>query len=125
MIGKITTGKSFHGCHLYCLNDKKQEPGEEQVMKNRAEVILFNQCFGSKELIEQFNAVRQLNPKLAKPVLYFTLSLAMNDHLAKDKLMEMCEQCAKEMGFEKNKYIAVQHLDTKHPHAYCRQPHWL
>lgn len=119
MIGKITTGKSFRGCLRYCLNDKQQEPGEEQVMKNRAEVILFNQCFGNqKELIEQFNAVRQLNPKLAKPVLHITLSLAIGDQLSKDKLMEMCEQCAKEMGFEKNQYIAVQHLDTKHPHLH-------
>lgn len=119
MIGKITTGKSFRGCLRYCLDDKQQEPGEEQVMKNRAEVILFNQCFGNqKELIEQFNAVRQLNPKLAKPVLHVTLSLAIGDQLSKDKLMEMCEQCAKEMGFEKNQYIAVQHLDTKHPHLH-------
>ncbi|MGN6213656.1 relaxase/mobilization nuclease domain-containing protein [Parafilimonas sp.] len=119
MIGKITTGKSFRGCLLYCLNDKKQESEEEQVMKNRAEIILFNQCFGNqKELIEQFNAVRQLNPKLAKPVLHITLSLAISDQLSKDKLMEICEQCAKEMGFEKNQYIAVQHLDTKHPHLH-------
>lgn len=119
MIGKITTGKSFRGCILYCLNDKKQEPGKEQVMKDRAEVIMFNQCFGNqKELIEQFNAVRQVNSKLSKPVLHITLSLALEHRLSKDKLMEMCEQCAREMGFEKNQYIAAKHIDTGHLHLH-------
>lgn len=119
MIGKITTGKSFGGCLLYCLNDKKQQPGKEPVMEGRAELILFNQCFGNgKELIAQFNAVRQLNPNLSRPVLHITLSLAPGEKLSKDKLMEMCEQCATEMGFENNQYIAVHHLDTKHQHLH-------
>ena len=65
MIGKITIGKSFKGCLLYCLDDKLQDPQKEQVMKDRAEILLFNQCYGNqKELIQQFNEVRQLNPKL-------------------------------------------------------------
>jgi hypothetical protein len=119
MIGKITTGKSFRGCILYCLNDKKQEPGKELVMQGRAELVLFNQCFGNQqELIEQFNAVRQLNPKVSKPVLHITLSLAVGDQLTKDKVMELCEHCAHEMGFENNQYIAVQHLDTNHLHLH-------
>lgn len=118
MIGKVSTGKSFRGCLLYCLNDKKQ-PSEKEAMEGRAELIKFNQCFGNQqELIAQFNAVRQLNPKLSKPVLHITLSLAPGEQLSKDKLMEMCEHCAKEMGFENNQYIAVHHLDTKHQHIH-------
>lgn len=119
MIGKITTGKSFRGCILYCLNDKKQELGKELVMQHRAEVILFNQCFGNdKELISQFNAVRQLNPKLSKPVLHVTLSLALDDKISKDKFMEMCEQCARELGFADNQFVAAYHRDTKHSHLH-------
>jgi hypothetical protein len=119
MIGKITLGKSFRGCILYCLNDKKQEPGKELVMQGRAEVIMFNQCFGNQQqLVEQFNAVRQLNPKVSNPVLHITLSLAIGDHLTKDKVMELCEHCASEMGFENNQYIGVQHLDTNHLHLH-------
>jgi hypothetical protein len=88
-------------------------------MKDRAELIMFNQCFGNqKELIEQFNAVRQLNPNVSKPVLHITLSLALEDQLSKDKLMEMCEHCAREMGFEKNQYIAAKHIDTGHLHLH-------
>ena len=80
---------------------------------------MFNQCFGNQqELIEQFNAVRQLNPKVSKPVLHITLSLAVGDQLTRDKVMELCEQCAREMGFENNQYIAVQHLDTNHLHLH-------
>ncbi len=67
MIGKVMIGKSFRGCLLYCLNDKKQEENEEQKMRNRAEVLLFHKCGGNdKELVQQFNEVRALNNKLSK-----------------------------------------------------------
>jgi hypothetical protein len=119
MIGKITIGKSFRGCIAYCLNDKIQERNKEQVVKDRAQVLLYNKCFGNeKELVQQFNEVRQLNPKLSKPVLHITLSLAPGEIVGKDKLMEMTEQCAKEMGFENNQYIAITHRDTDHQHLH-------
>ena len=119
MIGKITIGKSFRGCILYCLNDKIQRSNQGQIMKNRAEVLLFNKCYGNqKELIQQLNEVRQLNPKLSKPVLHITLSLAPGEKLANNKLMEVCESCAKDFGFENNQYIAINHKDTDHQHLH-------
>ncbi|MEI9954789.1 MAG: relaxase/mobilization nuclease domain-containing protein [Ferruginibacter sp.] len=119
MIGKITIGKSFRGCLLYCLNDKQPKQAEEQVMKDRAEILCFNQCFGNqKELIQQFNEVRQLNSKVSKPVLHITLSLVPGEHLSKEKLMEICGDCAKDMGFENNQYVAIHHKDTNHQHLH-------
>ncbi len=119
MIGKITLGKSFRGCLMYCFNDKRKQHPDEVIFKNRAEIIAFNQCKGSAlELIKQFNQVRQLNPKLAKPVLHITLSMAPGEHLSKDKLMEVSEQCAKDFGFGSNQYVSVLHKDTEHQHMH-------
>jgi hypothetical protein len=85
----------------------------EVVFKNRAEILMFNKCFGNQnELIQQFNEVRQLNPKLAKPVLHVTLSFAKNDKLDQNKLTAISEACATDMGFENNQFIAVVHKDT-------------
>src|SRR4051812_16351248 len=118
MIGKITIGKSFRGCIAYCLNDKISEQNKD-VMKNRAEVLIYNKCFGNeRELVQQFNEVRQLNTKLAKPVLHITLSLTPGENLSKDKLMEMSEHCAKDLGFENNQFIAIAHRDTNHQHLH-------
>jgi hypothetical protein len=118
MIGKITIGKSFRGCIGYCLNDKIKEQNKD-VLKNRAEVLLYNKCCGNEqELVQQFNEVRQLNPKLSKPVLHITLSLAPGENVSKDKLMEMSEHCAKDMGFENNQYLAIAHRDTDHQHLH-------
>jgi len=104
MIGKIVTGKSFRGCLQYCLHDKiADEKKNELVMKDRAEVILYNQCFGNdKELIQQFNEVRQLNPRLSKPVLHITLSLSQGENLPAYKLAEMARDCAQDLGFSNN-----------------------
>ncbi len=119
MIGKVIIGQSFAGCLRYCLNDKIQQSESDTVMKGRAEVLLFNQCFGDqKELIQQFNDVRNLNPKLSKPVMHITLSLAPGENLSKDKLMEMSQACAKDMGFENNQYVAILHRDTSHQHIH-------
>jgi len=119
MIGKVTVGKSFKGCLLYCLNDKKQDIQTQDVMKGRAKILMFNQCYGNaKELIAQFHDVRQLNPKLSKPVLHITLSLAPGERLSNDKLMEITQQCAHDMGFENNQYVAISHNDTSHQHLH-------
>lgn len=118
MIGKITIGKSFRGCLAYCLNDKIEEQNKDAI-KNRAEVLLYNKCFGNeRELVSQFNEVRQLNPKLSKPVLHITLSLAPGENLGNDKLMEISEQCAKELAFEHHQYIAISNRDTNHQHLH-------
>ncbi|MES2004720.1 MAG: relaxase/mobilization nuclease domain-containing protein [Bacteroidota bacterium] len=119
MIGKFLTGTSFRGCLLYCLNDKQQKAGEDAVKKDRAEVIQFNRCYGNpKELTSQFNETRQLNTKLAKPVLHITLSLSTDDKLTKEEWQKIALDCATEFGFEKNQYVAVLHSDTAHPHLH-------
>lgn len=120
MIGKIVTGKSFRGCLQYCLHDKiAGEKKNELVMKDRAEVILYNQCYGNtRDLIQQFNEVRQLNPRLSKPVLHVTLSLAKGESLPNYKLAEMARDCAHDLGFTNNQFVAVLHKDTDHPHIH-------
>ncbi|HEV8083393.1 MAG TPA: relaxase/mobilization nuclease domain-containing protein [Chitinophagaceae bacterium] len=69
-----------------------------------------------KELIQQFNEVRRLNTKLSNPVLHITLSLAPGEKLAKNKMAEICEACAKDFDFEHNQFIAIKHTDTRHQH---------
>ena len=119
MIGKITIGKSFRGCLLYCLNDKLGGQNQQEGMKERSEVLMYNRCYGNdKELIGQFNEVRQLNPNLSSPVLHITLSLAPGEKLGNDKLMEVAEDCARQMGFENNQFVAISHRDTNHQHLH-------
>ncbi len=119
MIGKIIIGKSFRGCISYCLEDKKHQVQKVETTQHRAEVLSHNLCYGDKhELIRQFNDVRNLNPKLSKPVMHITLSLAPGESLSKEKLSGFIEDCAKELGFEKNQYIGIGHNDTLHQHLH-------
>jgi len=119
MIGKISMGKSFRGCILYCMQDKKQEEGEKLVMSNRSELLHYNLCFGDQyEIIKQFNEVRQLNLNLSKPVMHISLSLSPEDKIEKGKMNQMVEECAEIMGFANNQYVAVYHKDTNHQHLH-------
>lgn len=122
MIGKIVTGKSFRGCLNYLHEGRLQESKMLQDLertKKNAEVIAFNQCFGDKkELIRQFNEVRNLNPKLSKPVFHATISLALDDagKLSNQDKTDIVAELAKTFGFEHNQYVAITHGDTAHEH---------
>jgi hypothetical protein len=119
MIGKIMIGKSFRGCISYCLEDKLEKMATGRDVKDRAEVLIYNLCYGDKlELIKQFNEVRNLNPKLSKPVMHVTLSLVPGEQSDKGKLSCMVEDCAKDMGFDKKQFIAITHNDTNHQHLH-------
>lgn len=107
MIGKITIGKSFRGCISYCLD------------KDRAELLDYQLCFGDKtEIIQQFNELRQLNPKLTKPVLHISLNWAPGEKLEEKKLHHVLDQASRELGYENNQWIAVAHHDSGHPHLH-------
>ncbi len=99
MIGKVIIGKSFRGCISYCIENTKLNQASNLVQKKRAELLLYNQCYGNtKELIQQFNEIRQLNSKLLKPVLHITLSMAPGEKLEKGNLINMVQDCAKHFG---------------------------
>jgi hypothetical protein len=122
MIGKISTGKSFRGCLNYLHEGRLQQSKALQEIeqeKKQAQVICYNQCFGNKkELIQQFNEVRYLNPKLSKPVLHASLSFAHSDQLSNQDKIEIGKQMAKDFGFENNQYVVIEHSDRQHQHLH-------
>jgi hypothetical protein len=124
MIGKIGTGKSFRGCLSY-LHDGRMQPNKElqqlEMEKKQAQVVFYNQCFGNKkELIKQFNEVRNLNPKLSKPVFHTALSFAYEDanKLNLQDKADIATALATDFGFDKNQYVVIAHGDTKHEHLH-------
>jgi len=122
MIGKMSTGKSFRGCLNYLHEGRLQQSKALQEIeqeKKQAQVICFNQCFGNKkELIQQFNEVRHLNPKLSKPVLHASLSFAHSDQLSNQDKIDIGKQMAKDFGFENNQYVVIEHSDRQHQHLH-------
>jgi Relaxase/Mobilisation nuclease domain len=87
--------------------------------KKQAQVICYNQCFGNKkELIQQFNEVRYLNPQLSKPVLHASLSFAHSDQLSNQDKIDIGKQMAKDFGFENNQYVVIEHCDRQHQHLH-------
>jgi len=124
MIGKIATGKSFRGCINYLHEGRLQSSKQQQMLeaeKKQVQVIAYNQCFGDKkQLIKQFNEVRQINLKLNKPVFHATLSFAHKDtnKLSNQDKADIVDELAKSFKFENNQYVAIAHSDTKHEHLH-------
>lgn len=128
MIGNMTLGQSFSGCIGYCLEDKINLSEEEKMElsinenlqhKDRAEVIYYNNCFGTaSELASQFNEVRKLSSRVEKPVMHISLRLAPGESLSKDQLVEIAQACAAEFKFDQNQYVCALHKDTREQHIH-------
>ena len=124
MIGKIITGKSFRGCMNYLHEGRLQENEElqkQEMEKKQAQVIAYNQCFGTKkELIRQFIEVSKLNPKVSKPVFHATISFAYADanKLNYQDKADIAAGLAKDFGFSDNQYVVISHGDTQHEHLH-------
>jgi len=107
MIGRVTIGKSMHGCLGYCLD------------KKLAELLDQHMCGGTKqEMLDQMREVREMNMKVEKPVQHISLSMAPGEKLSRADLIALSEECARELGFEKNQYVVIQHHDTPHQHIH-------
>lgn len=128
MIGNMTLGKSFSGCIGNCLEDKINLSEEEKMRlsinenlqhKDRAEVIHYNNCFGTaSELASQFNEVRKLSSRVEKPVMHISLRLAPGESISKDQLVEIAQSCAAEFKFDQNQYVCALHYDTREQHIH-------
>jgi Relaxase/Mobilisation nuclease domain len=44
--------------------------------------------------------------------------LLPGEQLEKAKLQQLAAECAKQMGFEKNQFLAIAHIDTSHQHLH-------
>src|SRR5665213_4048803 len=115
MIGKIITGKSFRGCMNYLHEGRLQENEElqnQEMEKKQAQVIHYNQCFGTKKvLIRQFIEVSKLNPKVSKPVFHASISLARQDagKLSMQDKIDIAQQLARQFDFENKQYVVITH----------------
>lgn len=124
MIGKISTGKSFGGCLSYLHDGRLQENQElqlEEMAKKQAEVLHYNNCFGTKkQVIRQLVEVSRLNPNLARPVFHASLSFALADAglLNGQQKADIGISLARSFGFDKNQFIVISHGDTEHEHIH-------
>jgi hypothetical protein len=122
MIGKVSNGKNFRGCINYVFEGQLQKNTvlqQQEAANKQAQLICYNQCFGDKkELINQFNEVRYLNPKQSRPVLHASLSFAHGDQLSNQDKIDIAQKLAKDLGFANNQYVVVEHHDKKHQHLH-------
>ena len=113
MIGKIILGKSYRKCISYCLSNK---PGQNE---SRAKILESKFVNGSKkEIIDQFEELGKMNPRLANNVMHITLSWPLRDILSANKLKTIADECGLKFEFDKNQSIIIHHNDTRHQHIH-------
>jgi hypothetical protein len=118
MIGMVRNTASFGNDLDYCLKNKLT-PAREVACKERAEIIHFNECYGTRsELVQQFREVMEQNRNVLKPCLHVVLGISPEDQLTKSQWVDIADGYAKALGFSNHQYVAIMHHDTDHEHVH-------
>lgn len=127
MIGHFGFSPSYGETLGYCLQDKRisqeqtQHPTdlEHRQTRNRVEVLYYHHCYGDiQQLTRQFKEVQKQNFNIIKPVFHLSLSLPPEDKISKSRFVDIAQDCAKALDFEKHQYVVILHKDTLHPHVH-------
>jgi len=117
MKAKIVRGKSFRGLLRYVLDEKPRSG--KQTKKSE---ILSGNLIGSnsKQLTQEFNAVRFLRPDIDKPVWHCSLSASKGEKLSSEQWDTIVRYHLKRMGIDADKhpFVAVRHSDTGLDHVH-------
>ena len=110
MIGKIMKAASFSRCVHYVTSKEKAK-----ILASDGVLLTTTQ-----DIIDCFEFLRQLNPRISKPVGHIALSFLPED---KEKLTdEMMTKIAKEymelMGIKDTQFLLVRHFDNDNPHCH-------
>lgn len=113
MIGNITKGNGFYGCVAYVLG------------KTSARLINTNMAGETPaQLAWEFRSFANKNPRVQKPVLHLSFSLALGDRsLDEWELCQIAEDLREGLKLSNNQFILVQHNDAEYdgqvrPHAH-------
>lgn len=113
MIGKVTIGKSFGGICAYVFGEEKDALvlATEGVRDTSA-----------AHMAADFNAQRELNPRLGKAVMHVALAWPAEEkaQLSNERMEELARAYLKAMKIDPTgtQWALVRHQDQDHPHAH-------
>lgn len=104
MISNISKGNGFRGALEY--DEKGTLVGGNMAGQN------------SRELSEEFGAVRSLNQQCTRPVFHTSLSAAPGEKLTDQEWNQAADSYMSKMGFTDNQYCVFRHNDTDCEHIH-------
>jgi hypothetical protein len=124
MFAKTITGKGFGGTIDYAFYGKKENVQRDENGKkiSRGEVI-GGTVSGTtrRELMNDFQAVKDLKPDKMKPMAHHILAFSPEDepHLTNERMNEIAASYMEKKGYsEKAVYVVIKHEDTDNKHLH-------
>lgn len=120
MKGKVTRGMSFAGALKYA-SDATPKPSENK------HAVLIDSNLDTSQTIEnqawQMRKIAMLNPRIAKPVVHFALSLPLGETVSNEKWAVIGRDFLNAMGLDESHQFRIDlHPDAKqHIHIICNR----
>ncbi|WP_420449339.1 relaxase/mobilization nuclease domain-containing protein [Candidatus Palauibacter sp.] len=134
MIPKINSlGRSFAGAAAYCLHDsptpddRSPETSERVAWADTRNLATFRPERAARLMAATAKAAPDLKrlaggspggPKLAKPVLHYSLSWAQDETPDRREMSRAVDGSLEVLGLDGHEALVVAHDDTRHPHVH-------
>ena len=111
MMAKIVKGTTFGGVVKYIL-----DPAKQTKLLDSDGVRLKN----LNSIVRSFEAQRELNPRVSKPVGHISLDFSAQDRakLTDEVMTQIAHNYMNRMGIVSTQYIIGRHHDKEHPHLH-------
>lgn len=134
MIGKVCDARrdgksSFRTLKEYLVDQLRSDDwgaGDQEVLDQDGTVFahtasgvtLEHNGFDLDTLVQEFESVAAMKPKVEDPVYHFVLSWSEDDNPSDKQMLESAREAMKLLGFEGHQYLSAIHRDTDSPHVH-------
>ncbi|MGP9680219.1 relaxase/mobilization nuclease domain-containing protein [Halomonas sp. AOP27-A1-41] len=134
MIGKVCDSRrdgksSFRTLKEYLVDQLRSQDwgaGDQEVLEQDGTVFahtasgvtLEHNGFDLDTLVQEFESVAAMKPKVEDPVYHFVLSWSENDNPSDKEMLGSAREAMKRLGFEGHQYLSAIHRDTDSPHVH-------
>lgn len=134
MIGKVCESRrdgksSFRTLKEYLVDQLRSEDwgaGDQEVLgqdgtvfaHTASGVTLEHNGFDLDTLVQEFESVAAMKPKVEDPIYHFVLSWSEQDNPSDQQMLGSAREAMKRLGFEGHQYLSAIHRDTDSPHVH-------
>ena len=108
MIGKVSIGKTFGGCVHYVMEKDRAEVLDEKGVRIQNAIVA----------TQDFNRIRQQNPKVQTAVWHTSISFAYEDKVSNELMRGIATEYVNRIGLKGHQYLVVKHNDSRHQHLH-------
>lgn len=88
------------------------------ILQSSSGVVVEHNGLDMDTLVQEFESVIAMKPKVEDPIYHFVVSWAEEDKPTDQQILESAREAISALGFEEHQFLSAIHRDTDNPHVH-------